>query len=46
MFSLFNKKDPEPSEPVSPKRKPLSEVFYEDKAAKLPQDFAQNIMEL
>jgi hypothetical protein len=31
---------------VSPRRKPLSEVFYEEKSAKLPHGFAQNIMDL
>lgn len=32
---------------VSPtRRKPLSEIFYEEKSARLPHNFAQNIMDL
>lgn len=31
---------------VSPRRKPLSEIFYEEKVAKLPANFAQSIMDL
>lgn len=31
---------------VSPRRKPLSEIFYEEKTARLPINFAHNIMDL